>query len=70
MQAEMRRPRNCQCDGMGDPCITCLVGAAMGMRVQYSREILSVGFVRKKLPWLSGREAAIVLEAMRYTDFW
>ena len=63
-----RRPRDCVCDGKRTPCHVCLVGAVMGMRVLYSPEIMSVGFVRKKLPWLSGREAAMLLEAIRYTS--
>jgi len=68
MSTHLKQARNCQCPPRGTPCVCCLVGAVMGMRIVYSTEIMSVGFVRKKLPWLSGREAAMLLEAIRYTE--
>jgi hypothetical protein len=58
------RPIECVCDGIPPLCPVCLVRMAVVMRRQHP-DTLSVSMLRRRIPRLSGREAAILAEATR-----
>lgn len=64
-QAKFRQPRDCICGGDTPRCHVCLAAIVVGLRVAHPNSI-SVGMVRQKVPEITGREAAIAIELMRY----
>jgi len=58
------RPPDCICDGKVPFCAVCLVAIACVLRVQHP-DSLSIGLLKRRIPRLSGREAAILVEATR-----
>jgi hypothetical protein len=59
-------PRECICQGTDGPrCHVCLCAQVVGLIVQHPNGV-SVGLVRQKVPELTGREIALLLEARRY----
>jgi len=58
------QPVDCICDGKVPFCAVCLVGIAVSLRVQHP-DSLSVGLLKRRIPRLSGREAAILVEATK-----
>ncbi len=65
-RAAYKPPRECICIGTDGPrCHVCLCAIVVGLRVAHP-DSLSVGMVRQKLPELTGREIALLLEARRY----
>lgn len=66
-EADWLEPRpgpDCICDGVGPWCPVCLVAIAMYLRYEHP-DTLSVGMLRRRIPGLRGREAAILLEASK-----
>lgn len=60
-----KRPASCICGEDGKRCHVCLTAIVMGMRLTYSE--VTVSLVRRVLrDELTGREIALLLEAMRY----
>ena len=53
---------DCTCDGKAPWCPVCLVSAASALRREHP-DTLSIGMLRRRIPRLSGREAAVLLEA-------
>lgn len=58
------RPVSCICDGIAPLCAVCLVHMACVMRREHP-DTLSVSMLRRRIPLISGREAALLLEATR-----
>jgi len=58
------RPIECQCDGIPPLCPVCLVRMATQMRYAHP-ESLSIAMLRRRIPALTGREAAILVEASK-----
>ena len=58
------RPLDCQCDGIPPLCPVCLIRLAYQMRTAHP-DTLSLGMLKRRIPQLSGREAAILLEATK-----
>jgi hypothetical protein len=58
------RSLDCECDGIPPLCPVCLVRMAVTMRRQHP-DTLSVSMLKRRVPRLSGREAAILVEATR-----
>jgi hypothetical protein len=58
------RPIDCTCDGVPPLCAVCLVRLAFTMRRQHP-DSLSVSMLKRRIPKLAGREAALLLEATR-----
>lgn len=58
------RPLDCICDGRGRTCAVCLVLSACSLRVDHP-DSLSIGMLKRRIPGISGREAAILLEASK-----
>lgn len=65
MPKRKHRPRiDCTCDGRYPYCAPCVLAHAITMRIAHPAT-LSVGMLKRRLPQLTGREAAIVLEASK-----
>lgn len=60
----LARPIDCICDGVPPLCPPCLVRAA-AILAQAHPQTLSISMLKRRIPALTGREAAILLEAMR-----
>lgn len=54
----------CTCDGVTPFCPPCTVAIAMSLRRDHP-DSLSVSMLKRRIPRLGGREAAILLEATR-----
>ena len=66
--ATKRRPSpDCTCDGVAPYCPPCLVASAMVMRREHPGT-LSVSMLKRRIPQLSGREAALMLEFSKYVE--
>ncbi len=63
MQATATSP-DCFCDGRVPWCPICVVAVATRMRLDHL-ETLSVSMLRRRIPGLTGREAAYLVEATR-----
>ena len=65
-ESEMRpcQPLDCSCGGVPSLCPVCLVSLAVYMRREHP-DSLSVGMLKRRLPGISGREAALLLEVSR-----
>lgn len=61
-------PLDCVCDGKVPYCPPCLFRYAIGLRIAHP-DSLSVGLLKRRIPRLTGREAAILLEATRRITF-
>ncbi len=61
------KPRDCICDGRSPACAVCLAAYAIVMRRNHPTT-LSVAMLRRRAPELTGREAALLLEATKYLD--
>lgn len=59
-----RTKPDCTCDGIAPYCAPCLVSLAVVMRRDHP-DSLSVSMLKRRIPRLGGREAAILLEATR-----
>ena len=55
---------DCTCDGLAPWCAVCLVGVAFLMRHEHW-DSLSPAMLRRRIPKLRGREAAILVEATK-----
>ena len=55
---------DCTCDGLAPYCPPCLVTIAFSLRRDHP-DSLSVSMLKRRIPRLGGREAAILLEASR-----
>ena len=58
------RPLDCQCDGIPPLCAVCLIRMAYQMRTAHP-ETLSIAMLKRRVPALTGREAALLVEATR-----
>ncbi|KKN46050.1 hypothetical protein LCGC14_0676690 [marine sediment metagenome] len=58
----MKTTPDCICDGKAPWCSVCLVSVAFRMRNEHP-DTLSVSMLKRRIPRLTGREAAILLEA-------
>lgn len=65
MPETRRFPPDCTCDGKAPWCPTCVLGVVVLMWSEHP-ESLSVGMLKRRIPRLSGREAALLLEATRW----
>ena len=59
-----RQPLDCTCGGTRSLCPDCLISLAVYMRREHP-DSLSVGMLKRRLPGISGREAALLLEVTR-----
>ena len=59
----------CVCDGKAPWCPPCLVTAATVMRLEHG-ERLSVAMLKRRIPRLPDREAALLLEATKRLRGW
>lgn len=55
---------DCICDGKAPLCASCLVSIAFVMRRDHP-ETLSIAMLKRRIPRLTGREAAVLLEATK-----
>lgn len=55
---------DCTCDGIPPLCAPCLVTLAFVLRRDHP-DSLSVSMLKRRIPRLGGREAAILLEASK-----
>ena len=55
---------DCTCDGVAPLCPPCVVTIAVVMRRDHP-DSLSVSMLKRRIPRLGGREAAILLEATK-----
>lgn len=55
---------DCTCDGLAPYCPPCLVSLAFALRRDHP-DSLSVSMLKRRIPRLTGREAALLLEASR-----
>lgn len=55
----------CTCDGTAPWCPPCLVGAAIQMWLEHLNT-LSVPMLKRRIPKLRGREAALLLEFTKH----
>lgn len=58
------RLTECTCDGIAPFCPPCVVTLAVHLRRAHP-DSLSVSMLKRRIPRLGGREAAILLEATR-----
>lgn len=58
------RALDCTCDGIPPLCAPCVVRMAFAMRREHPGS-LSVSMLKRRIPKLAGREAALLLEATR-----
>lgn len=58
-------PPDCTCDGKTPWCPVCLVRAAITMRSHHPGT-LSISMLKRRVPRITGREAALLLEATKY----
>ncbi len=56
---------SCVCDGIVPWCAPCVAGVVMMMWSEHP-DSLSVSMLRRRIPGLLGREAALLLEAARF----
>lgn len=57
-------PLDCTCDGRWPYCPVCLIGLAIRLRIAHPNS-LSIAILKRRIPRISGREAAILLEATK-----
>jgi len=57
-------PLDCICDGRWPYCPVCLISLAIRLRFAHP-DSLSVSMLKRRIPRLSGREAAILVEATK-----
>lgn len=57
---------NCTCDGVAPWCAVCAVQMAMRLRYEHG-DTVSIGMLKRRIPLITGREAAILLEASKRT---
>ena len=58
-------PPDCTCDGKAPLCPPCLMGLALVMRFDHP-DTLSVSMMKRRIPRITGREAALLIEATKY----
>jgi len=58
------RPLDCICDGLMPFCPACLVLCACALR-QAHPATLSVAILKRRIPGITGHEAALLLEASK-----
>lgn len=58
------QPLDCICDGKGHLCAVCLLKTACALRVEHPAT-LSVAMLKRRIPTVTGREAAILIEASK-----
>ena len=63
MQTATRLP-DCFCDGRTPRCPICVVAIAVRLRLDHI-ETLSVSMLKRRIPEITGREAAYLVEATR-----
>lgn len=56
---------DCTCDGKWPWCPDCLMSLAIHMRREHP-DTLSVGMLKRRIPKISGREAALLIAATKY----
>jgi len=57
-------PPDCTCDGKTPWCPACLVSAVIVMRLAHP-DTLSISMLKRRVPRITGREAALLLEATK-----
>lgn len=62
--AKQRLPLDCICDGHFPLCAVCLLKTACALRLQHPAT-LSVAMLKRRVGDITGREAAILLEASK-----
>ena len=62
-----RTPPDCICDGEAPRCHVCLVASTVAV-YRGLGDKFSIGRLKRSIPQLSGREAALMTEAMRYIE--
>ena len=55
---------DCFCDGVAPWCPVCVVATAVRMRHDHPHS-LSISMLRRRIPGITGREAAFLIEATR-----
>ncbi|TEU01990.1 MAG: hypothetical protein E3J29_00230, partial [Dehalococcoidia bacterium] len=60
----MRPSPDCFCDGRVPWCPPCVVGVATTMRHDHP-ETLSVSMLKRRIPGITGHEAALLVEATK-----
>jgi len=63
-QTKRRLPADCVCDGLFPLCAVCLVRSACALRLAHP-QTLSVAILKRRVGDITGREAAILLEASK-----
>lgn len=60
-----RRPLDCICAGERTFCAPCTIALAIAMKREHP-DSLSVAMLKRRLPGISGREAAVLIEVTRH----
>lgn len=60
----LTRPIDCTCDGVAPLCASCVVQMAFSLATHHP-DTLSISMLKRRIPMLTGREAALLLEATR-----
>lgn len=58
------QPLDCYCDGKYPLCAVCLIKTACALRLQHP-QTLSIAMLKRRIGDVTGREAAILLEASK-----